>query len=156
MNSGVKRAIVLSILLILIAISIIVITNYKDIDTTNYNNKAITKFDNNQYMDIMVNDDSIVSIYLNDFIYNTKNDIEVSYDTLNEVYRVKKFGSIDKYKEYLNNNNFTNELTAYDKTTINGKIIYDVIDKYGNRYIIKEKSIMNYEIYLDDYTVEIK
>ena len=39
---------------------------------------------------------------------------------------------------------------------INGKKYFDIYASDDNRYIIKENSIMNYEVFLDEYTIEIK
>ena len=158
MTNGVKKASIISIILILISFLIVFVTNYKKIDkdTETYNNSEITRFDSNQYMDIMINEETIVSIYLNEFINNTKSNVEGAYNTLNEVYRVKKFGNIEKFKDFLKNNNLSNEVASYGKVVINGHVIYDVIDTFKNRYIIKVNGIMNYELYLDDYTIEIK
>ena len=40
--------------------------------------------------------------------------------------------------------------------SLNGNKIFDILGTDGNRYIIKELSIMNYEVYLDNYTTTIE
>ena len=47
------------------------------------------------------------------------------------------------------------EVDKYSVTSINGNKVFNIIDNSGNEYIIKEKSIMNYEVYLDEYAVVI-
>ena len=46
-------------------------------------------------------------------------------------------------------------LDKYSKSNLGGNKVFNVYDKSGNQYIIKEISIMNYEIYLDSHTVSI-
>ena len=37
----------------------------------------------------------------------------------------------------------------------NDRDVYTIYTKDGNKYIFKVSSVMEYEVYLDDYTVEI-
>ena len=156
MNKNLSKVIMICLLLLVGALIVVISNNKKNYDNTSYKVEDIFNYDSNQYMEVIMNEQDVVSIYLNEYINNTNNNVEEAYKSLNEEYRLKKFESIDNYKDYLNNTKLSNDLLKYGRTVINGYIIFDCIDRYGNRYLIKEKSIMNYEIYLDDYTVEIK
>ena len=78
---------------------------------------------------------------------------------MNEDYRNKKFGNFEEYKKYLDNfisdATYSMEVDKYSVTSINGNKVFNIIDNSDNKYIIKEKSIMNYEVYLDEYAVVI-
>ena len=102
----------------------------------------------------------MVKKYLNDHKNNILNDIEEAYNSLNKEYREKRFGSLDKYQKYVNNfitmSTYSMEVDKYSVSSMSGDKIFNIYDKSGNQYIIREKSIMNYEVYLDEYTVVIK
>ena len=83
-------------------------------------------------------------------------DPERAYELLDEKYRMKKFGNIENFKEYINNLNYTTY--KVDKYYVDDKVnytIYGVYDKNGNLFIFKTEGVMKYTVYLDDYTVEI-
>ena len=90
---------------------------------------------------------------------NMLNDVEYAYNMLNRSYREKRFGSLEKYKNYINEitseSTYSMEVDRYSVSNKNGYKIFSVFAKNGYQYIIKEKSIMDIEIYLDEYTVDI-
>ena len=79
---------------------------------------------------------------------------------MNKDYREKRFNNYDNFLSYLDNNvteyTYSLGIDKYSVSSINGKKVYNVIANNKNQFIFKENSIMNYEVYLDDYTVEIK
>lgn len=110
----------------------------------------------NEYIPTYVSDEDMAKIYLNDYIHNMYYDVEMAYNSLDEEYRNKRFGSIEKYKEYINTLNYkTYNLATYYKTTKDGYIIFGVRDENFNLFVFKTKGVMQYKVYLDDFTVEI-
>ena len=98
----------------------------------------------------------MAKIYLNDYIHNMFYDVEKAYNLLDEEYRLEKFGSLDNFKIYVNNLEYsTYVLSRYYKKDTNGYIIFGVYDKNGNFFAFKTKGVLQYTVYLDDYTVEI-
>lgn len=103
-----------------------------------------------------VSENDVVKIYYNDFRNNMLFDRDEAYKLLNEDYRNKRFGSLEEFNNYLDNfvseALYSNNVDNYSVNYINGKKVFNVYDESGNQYIIKENSIMNYEVYLDEYT----
>ena len=157
-----KKLIIFCIASILIVSMIIVFKNHDIIKDNKLHSVGdyITKYEANEYLPVMINNEDIVKIYLNDYKNNILNDLEEAYNSLNKDYRDKRFGSLDKYKEYINNfitmSTYTMEVDKYSVSSLSGDKVFNIYDRSGNQYIIREKSIMNYEVYLDEYTVEIK
>lgn len=157
-----KKLIVVCIILVLIVSSIVLLKN-KDIIANNKLHSVgdyITKYEANEYLPVMINNEDIVKIYLNNYKNNILTDISAAYNLLNKEYREKKFGNIDKFKEYIKNfislSTYTMEVDKYSISSVGGDKLFNIYDKSGNQYIIREKSIMDYEVYLDEYTVSIK
>lgn len=116
----------------------------------------IKKYDSNQYMPVNMTQDDIIKIYFNDYLTNMLFNQDDAYNLLNEEYKLKRFGSLEKYKEYLSDkitdSTYNMKIDRYSVNYINGKKVFNIYDESANQYIIKENSIMNYEVYLDEYT----
>lgn len=109
----------------------------------------------NEYSPVNISDEQIATIYLNDFKYNVYNDINYAYNLLNQEYRNLKFGAIDNFVNYVNNLNYNNMVVDKYSVSADNEFI-TVYTKDNNKYIFKVISVMEYEVYLDDYTVEIR
>ncbi|MBR6690833.1 MAG: hypothetical protein IKL65_05825 [Bacilli bacterium] len=108
----------------------------------------------NEYSVINISDEQMASIYFNDFNSHLNTDINYAYKLLNVDYRNLKFGTVDNFINYINSLNYNN--MTIDRYSINSdRDIYTIYTKDGNKYIFKISSVMEYEVYLDDYTVEI-
>lgn len=156
-----KKTIIICISLILLVLIGYVIyyifNNKKDDDIKDITIKE--HYDINEIKYIYVTELDVVKKYLNDYKNNILYNKEEAYNSLNEDYRNKKFGNFEEYKKYLDNfisdATYSMEVDKYSVTSINGNKVFNIIDNSGNKYIIKEKSIMNYEVYLDEYAVVI-
>lgn len=134
---------------------------------------------------IYLEEKEIVDKYLQDYLNNALFNPEVAYTSLNEAYKTTKYGKLENYKKYIEKNKkilesmckklrrtyedfdsykeyekYFASVSKYglDKYTIKNeeerkKII--CIDTYGNYYIFNVKSIMNYELILDTYTIDL-
>ena len=157
-----KRIIFICIGLLLVTFIIYLFT-IKDKDILNETTEDYTylkNYSSNEYVPVYVTEEDMAKKYLNDYKNNILNDVEEAYNSLNKEYREKRFGSLDKYKEYVNNfitiSTYSMEVDKYSVSSMSGDKVFNIYDKSGNQYIIREKSIMNYEVYLDEYTVVIK
>lgn len=127
---------------------------------TNYSTtlEEIPKNDYNEFSFENVEDAVVIYDYISKFKNSLVNDIENSYIMLDEEYRNKKFGNIEQYKEYVNENMqkfLSISISKYKVDTKDDYMQYTCIDKNGNYYIFKETAIMNYTMLLDIYTVEL-
>jgi len=108
----------------------------------------------NEYSVVDISYQQMANIYLNLFKNNIYTDDNYSYQLLNEEYRNLKFGSVESFINYFDRMDL-NDLVM-DKYSVNGdKTIYTVYTKNNNKFIFKVNSVMEFEVYLDDYTVEI-
>ena len=157
-----KKIIFVCIGLLLVTFIIYLFTiNDKDIlNETIEDYTYLKNYSSNEYVPVYVTEEDMVKKYLNDYKNNMLSDIEEAYNSLNKEYREKRFGSLDKYKEYVNNfitlSTYSMEVDKYSVSSMSGDKVFNIYDKSGNQYIIREKSIMNYEVYLDEYTIVIK
>lgn len=109
----------------------------------------------NEYSPVNITDEQMANIYLNDFKYYLYNDINYAYQLLNAEYRNLKFGSVDNFINYINGLNSSSfVMDRYSVSEDNDFI--KIYTEYGEEYIFKIISVMEYEVYLDDYTVEIR
>lgn len=110
----------------------------------------------NEYSKINISENQMAIIYLNDYKNNLLNDIETAYNSLNTDYRNAKFNSLDSFKSYISNINISAiSLNKYQIKSKNNYVYYYLYDTNDNLYIFKIISVMEYELYLDDTTVEI-
>lgn len=96
----------------------------------------------------------LISKYKEEALYNT----ELAYEHLHEEYRNKRFKTKDGFKKYIDSNiaNIVKlNLSSYKKTARDDYIQYICKDQNGKYYIFREKSVMNYELILDTYTIEL-
>lgn len=97
-----------------------------------------------------------MEIYLEDYSFQIFNNTENSYNLLNTEYKEKRFKDLQAFVQFLNekqgqlHNIKINQYTVHEE---NQNKIYKGTDQNGNYYEIIEKSYMNYEIILDNYTM---
>ena len=137
----------------------IVTTNKTSIDqvetTNNYNSVKENK--NNKYSNIVVDDEELLKKYMSYYRYNTLCNIQKAYELLDVDYRNKRFGNIEEYQKYLEENKMRTVplLVKYAKSTDEQVTTYVCIDANNNYYIFKETNIMKYSLILDTYTVDL-
>ena len=126
------------------------------VPTNNYINYTMNPktYDVNENNLVNINDRQLAAIYLNDYRNYLKNNIDQAYELLNEEYRSKKFNNIQEFKDYINSINI-NTMSVEKYNISDDKKIIDVYISDNDRFIFKIKSILEYEVYLDDTTVEI-
>ena len=84
-----------------------VVQNYKDERDLERYTTALTEIPKNNYNTfsfVNVDDSTIINDYLSNFKNLLINDVDSSYELLNEDYKTNKFGTIDEYKKYVDNN----------------------------------------------------
>lgn len=156
-----KKIIFLCVILVVFVFILLILNKINNTvanSTEDFN--YIKKYKSNEYVPLYITEEDMVKKYLNDYKNNMLSDIEEAYYSLNKEYREKKFINIDGYKEYVKKSitlsTYSLEVDKYSVISVDGFKAFNVYDKSGNQYIFKEISIMDYEVYLDDYTIKLK
>lgn len=154
-DSSIKRVILVVVLLSVFTGAYLLIKHFTEDDSLEYED-YLKNYEVNEYIATYVTDEDMAGRYLNDYIHNMYFDIEYAYSLLDEEYRNIKFGSLENYRNYVYSLTYsTYQMDRYYKTSKDGYLIFGVYDKNGNLFIFKTKGVMQYKVYLDDYTVEI-
>ncbi|MBQ9072530.1 MAG: hypothetical protein IJY25_05185 [Bacilli bacterium] len=154
-DSPIKIFIIVVVLLSIFTGAYLLIKHFIEDDSLEYE-EYLKNYEVNEYIATYVTDEDMARRYLNDYIHNMYFDIEYAYSLLDEEYRNKKFGSLESYKNYVYSLTYsTYQMERYYKTSKDGYLIFGVYDNNGNIFIFKTKGVMQYKVYLDDYTVEI-
>lgn len=85
------------------------------------------------------------------------NSSEKAYDLLDKTYMQEKFGSLERFKQYIEENKqyiINSTMSSYTRTNYDNYNLYTLKDQYGNTYLFKETAVMEYTVQLDDYTLE--
>lgn len=132
---------------------------YEYLKTNDINNLKINTIASNEYNKLEykdINNEKLSQYHLSNYIYYAQNNVEKLYEKLDSEYSKKRFGSLEKFKEYINSNiNMikNSSLTSYKVTRDGDYLQYNCIDNYGNIYTFKEIATMQYTLMLDNYTI---
>lgn len=132
---------------------------YRNIDeiTVTKFEETITKKENNIFTYPTMTNEDVVREYLSLYKKITLGSPKIMYNLLDEEYRDTRFGSLAKYKEYVEQNLQDIKTAMVDKYQIveqDEYTQYIIIDKKGNYYIFNEKEVMDYSVILDTYTID--
>lgn len=124
-----------------------------------YEDEAI---ENNKFnkVDISTETDQQMSEeYINRFRLNLTYDPEYIYNSFDEEYRNKRFGTYENFVRYINDNKvelnkikLNSYLTNYNNDE--NYVEYVCKDQYENLYIFKQTSPMDFTLRIDTYTIE--
>ena len=116
----------------------------------------LKNYDVNECIPAYISDEDMAKIYLNEFVHTMYSDINKAYSLLDEEYKLKKFGNIENFQNYVNSLTYTSyKLDSYYLQKKGKYKIFGVYDTNGNVFIFKTNGVMQYKVYLDDNTVEI-
>ena len=136
--------------------------DYNNIKNNIVNNKFILSDyiqndGNNSYSIDIITDEDFAGIYYNivrNLINSNENEL---YNILNKEYKEKRFpdsSSFIKYCTSMKNLLQNTYITKYNKEIENGTEIYTCVDNLDNIFTIKVITNVNFEVQLDDYTIE--
>lgn len=158
-----KIIVVCFILILMVYVIYYIISNnlfYNNEETEEPIKYYLKNYEANEFIPVYIEEKDMALKYLLDYKNNMINDINAAYLSLNEDYRNKKFGNLENYTNYVNELMslavYNMEIDKYYISKINDHKFFRIYDKSGRYYIFKEISIMNYEVYLDEDTVELK
>lgn len=125
-------------------------------DKSNIELKTIAKNQYNVYKMTPISKNSTAERYFNIFSEYLKYDLQKSYELLDNEYRQKKFGNINNYIKYVNSNSSQEiGLKLYKAYTYNNVTQYICVDNNDRYYIFNEKGILNFDVILDTYTIDL-
>jgi len=129
----------------------------KEGDTLSRDITEIADKQYNEYEYADTSDEAVMldymELYSAEAIYKT----DESYNLLDSAYRDKRFGSLENYKKYVQDNkdNLANiTITKYSADGTEDNMQYMCIDTNENTYTINETGIMQFTIMLDNYTIK--
>lgn len=134
--------------------------NYEDTSKLENYNVSIEEIPSNNYNKFNftnIEDATIINDYLSYYKDSIVDDIEESYNLLDEDYRETRFGSEMEYQQYVKENMKNILSITITKYKMNKKEDYNeyiCLDQKNNYYILKETAIMDYKILLDNYTID--
>lgn len=132
---------------------------YKSINEINVTSSenTIEENENNAFTRKGISYENNAKEYMNIYKRLILGSPEIMYNKLNSEYKEKRFKSLDNFKKYVEENKQDIMETIIQEYLVNTNIGYTqyvLKDQYGKIYIFNEKSILNYEIMLDSYTIE--
>lgn len=133
-----------------------VLTEGRDIDMNV--SDSIEQNNNNTYQYPTVTDETYVKDLFSNFRNKLLYDATAAYNYLDEEYRDKKFGTIEQFNKYNEENKEkqkTMQLTKYQKTISDEYTEYVCIDQNNRYYIFRETAVMDYSVILDTYTIDL-
>lgn len=120
----------------------------QNVETNEYNTYEIPNISDARYVQELFDEYKM-------FLSNSPNK---AYDRLDSEYRQKRFGDIQNFKTYVEQNSvhlLDMELSKYKINHYNDYTEYVCMDQFGNYLIFKEKKVMDYTVLLDSYTIDV-
>ena len=116
----------------------------------------IAKKADNVYKLVPISKNSMAERYFNLYTTYLRCDKEASYYLLDKEYREKRFGNVEEYIKYVTENKLENAvMSKYQVKDYDDYTQYICMDNTGKYYIFNEKSVMNFSMILDTYTIEL-
>lgn len=103
----------------------------------------------NSYTRATIFEKDMASLYLIDFYKYIYNDIEKAYSLLDENFRQTKFPTLNLFKEYIKNLNFTVLVQSYKVEVVDNNYVFHITANPNVNFIFRTTGVMQ-------YTVEIK
>lgn len=120
--------------------------------------ESIEKNKYNSYADYSVREEDTINKHISAYKKMMLAKPELAYEYLDEEYRNKRFGSIEKFYEYINRFQSQIETLSMKKYKINSYDDYKeyiIIDADGKYYRFRENGVMDYTVMLDVYTIDL-
>lgn len=129
--------------------------NIDDIEIKN-ENKSINENDYNQYMRTVLGYEDIAKEYFIKYKWIALSSPKLMYQFLDNNYREKRFGNVEEFEKYINENSKEINKIKLEEFLVNNNensVEYVCKDQFENLYIFEETSPMNFTLKLDTYTI---
>lgn len=127
-------------------------------DNVELNIASIEKRENNTFEYKNIEENTMCREYFNNYknlvLYSTKS----AYEKLDKEYREKRFGTLENYENYVEQNRdfYKNRLMVkYQVIENEGTKQFICLDQDENYYIFDVTEVMEYKLVLDTYTVDV-
>lgn len=134
--------------------------DYNDIDEIDLSTdlKEIVQTENNKFEYVKISNEKACRIYLQMYTDLLLSDPETAYEMLEDQYRQERFSSsYENFLQYIEENRTYLESAVLSEYAVNYLEEYTefmIVDTYGNNYLVRAKSVMDYTIQLDAYTIK--
>ena len=134
------------------------VTNIQEVKVSEPETEIIQN-ENNYYAAPYVNDETTIKDYTNLYKRLALGNPEKMYELLDQEYKKVKFGSLENFKRYVETNK--TEIIGINPQQYqviradNDETQYIIIDQNGAYYIVRERGVLDYNIILDTYTINI-
>ena len=135
--------------------------DYQDIeigDRITFDTGSIEDRVYNRYFETSVDDEELMIDYFNMFANYARYDIQRAFNLLDQEYRELRFTSVGEFESFINRNiarmNERN-LDDYWIFEYDDHTMYVMRDTYGNYYIFKATSVMQFTVMLDIHTIDL-
>ena len=121
-----------------------------------YEKGSIENKEYNTYKETMETEEDMSKEYVNRFRENLTNDPSYVYNSLDEEYRNKRFGTYQDFINYINSNQKELnkiKLKSYIVNHNDNNTEYICKDQYENLYIFEQTSPLDFSLKLDTYTI---
>lgn len=105
-----------------------------------------------------ITDDIYVQDLLKKYEEEALFNYELAYKSLNEEYKSKRFKNLEDFKSFAKANSakyVIMDAMQYKKTKTDAYTQYVCVDQNNNYYIFRENSVMDYNLMLDTYTLDL-
>ena len=130
--------------------------NIDDI-SVEYSKDNIEKNNYNKFNIETISTEGLIKIYMQHFTSMSIRRPDIIYNNyLDEEYRDKRFGNVEEFKNYVQANKERIQqmkIKKYSDENDGENTKYVLMDMYENTYEFYEKSVMNYKVKLDTYTI---
>lgn len=120
-------------------------------ETTEIKSNEYNAFKVKEYNELIK---STIENYLNYYYYLQQTDKQSAYNLLNKEYREARFGDVNNYYQYLQNNH-SREISYIKEYTEGSTNKFIAVNKFGDYYIFVETAPMTFSIMLDSYTIPL-
>ena len=133
--------------------------NYTNIDDVKLDSKKITieKNNVNEIIKVVASDEYTSQQYLLYYKYLAIGRPDIAYEFLDKEYREKRFGSLEKYQQYIQDNLDDVKAVKLGKYGVDRQKEYNQYvcqDTYGKMYVFNVEKPMDFSLQLDIYTIE--
>lgn len=128
-----------------------------DVNSIKISDENIEPNNYNQFEYVNINDEQMAIYYFED-LKNRIFEENKLYNVLNVDYINKKFENLEKYNIYLENLKqiiMQRNIVSYQINDQDGYTQYVLIDQNGKYYIFNETAVMDYNVILDTYTIDL-
>ena len=130
--------------------------NLKSGDEINFSKEEVEKNNLNTFKYKNVDAQTVAMDYFNNYKRLLSDDVEKLYNELDEEYRDKRFGSLEKFQEFVNKNKEELEgsnVSSYLVNNYEDYTEYVCKDQYENLYIFRAEAVLKYNLLFDTYTI---